>query len=59
MVKVINVRFEFDNEEWETLSKRYRLKDVRNILYEGGLGELMQLREGHTEVDARGEQDDE
>jgi hypothetical protein len=43
MTKVLIVRVEFDDKDWKEISKFYKEKTVRQIILEGGLGELGEL----------------
>jgi hypothetical protein len=42
-MKVVNIKFYFPPEDWERAKKFYSDKEIRQILAEGGEGELSEL----------------
>jgi hypothetical protein len=40
MSKTINIKFNFAPADWADLRRHYTERDIRQILYEGALGEL-------------------
>jgi len=49
--KAIIVRFEFTPDEWAEIKKHYKDDEVRQILIEGGIGELNILLDGRGAED--------
>lgn len=54
-MKVINIRFEFTDEEWKRFKRTHTEKAIRCILETGALGELEELADQYERQDGLAE----
>jgi hypothetical protein len=49
-MKTINIRFTFTDTEWQRVKNLYTESEIRQILFEGAIGELDTLTSGRDQI---------